>query len=93
MQVNFDLIQGTGFGVYRTSAGNRDDYRHSAPTFDVAAALPPDAWDNWCSARDRREEQARSVQYVSREMAGMKISMTLESGVPSRITVWYGFIA
>ena len=42
----------------------------SAPAFDVVAVLPPDAWDNWCSARDGREEQARSVQYVSREMVG-----------------------
>jgi hypothetical protein len=42
----------------------------AAPTFDVQAALPPDSWDNWCSARDQREEQARSVQYVSREMVG-----------------------
>ena len=39
-------------------------------TFDIQAALPPDGWDNWCSGRDQREEQARSVQYVSREMVG-----------------------
>src|SRR5581483_10095762 len=40
------------------------------PTFDIQPALPPDSWDNWCSGRDRREEQAKSVQYVSREMVG-----------------------
>ena len=40
------------------------------PTYDIQAALPPDNWDNWCAARDRREEQAASVRYVSREMVG-----------------------
>jgi hypothetical protein len=29
-----------------------------------------DAWDQWCTTRDRREEQSQSARYVSREMAG-----------------------
>jgi hypothetical protein len=40
------------------------------PTYDIQAALPEDSWDQWCAGRDRREEQAMSARYVSREMVG-----------------------
>jgi len=36
----------------------------------VFGAPPFDEWDNWCLARDRREDQSRSARYVSREMVG-----------------------
>src|SRR5260370_790918 len=36
----------------------------------VFGAPPFDEWDNWCLARDRREDQSRSARYVSREIVG-----------------------
>jgi hypothetical protein len=39
-------------------------------SYNVLNAPPPDEWDNWCDARDRRDDQSRSAQYVSREMVG-----------------------
>jgi hypothetical protein len=39
-------------------------------TYDVVGAPPPDAWDDWCYARDRREDQSESARYVSRDMVG-----------------------
>ncbi len=39
---------------------------------DVNAVRAPDAWDDWCLDRDRREDQAAAVsaRYVPREMVG-----------------------
>jgi len=42
---------------------DRVDYR-------LSAAPSLDAWDQWCSTRDRREDQSPSARYVSREIAG-----------------------
>lgn len=39
-------------------------------TYEVSAALGSDGFDQWCSARDRRAEGARSAQYVSRNVIG-----------------------
>jgi len=39
-------------------------------SYNVLTAPRPDEWDNWCDARDRRDDQSRSAQYVSREMVG-----------------------
>ena len=39
-------------------------------TYNLAAAPGLDAFDQWCSTRDRREDQLQSVRYVSREMTG-----------------------
>lgn len=41
-----------------------------APTYNLTDAPAYDDWDNWCVARDRREDASRSAQYVSREMPG-----------------------
>jgi hypothetical protein len=41
-----------------------------SPSFDTFGAPAPDEWDNWCLARDRREDQSASARYVSREMVG-----------------------
>jgi len=38
--------------------------------YDIQDAYAPDNWDNWCSARDQREDKAASARYVSREMIG-----------------------
>jgi hypothetical protein len=40
------------------------------PSYDIAAAPALDPWDQWCAARDRRADNARSVRYVSRDMPG-----------------------
>jgi hypothetical protein len=40
------------------------------PAYDIATAPPEDGWETWCAGRDRREEEAVSVRYVSREMVG-----------------------
>jgi hypothetical protein len=39
-------------------------------TYSLASAPGADAWDQWCSLRDRREDQSQSARYVSREVAG-----------------------
>jgi len=39
-------------------------------SFDLRPAAGTDAWDDWCVARDRREDDASSARYVSREMTG-----------------------
>jgi hypothetical protein len=39
-------------------------------TYSLASSPRPDAWDQWCSSRDRREDQSLSARYVSREVAG-----------------------
>ena len=39
-------------------------------TYSLASIPGADAWDQWCSTRDRREDQSQSARYVSREVAG-----------------------
>src|SRR5207245_11683310 len=41
-----------------------------APSYDIHAALRPDAWEDWSVARDRRWDEARSARYVSRDVIG-----------------------
>ena len=41
-----------------------------SPTYNLADAPAPDAWDQWVSSRDVREDNAVSARYVSREMPG-----------------------
>ena len=41
-----------------------------SPSFDTLGVPARDEWDNWCMARDRREDQSLSARYVSREMVG-----------------------
>jgi hypothetical protein len=38
--------------------------------YDIRDVYAPDDWDNWCLARDQREDKAASARYVSREMIG-----------------------
>src|SRR5271157_663114 len=37
---------------------------------EVGSVLPPTNFDDWCQARDRREDQSQSARYVSRETIG-----------------------
>jgi hypothetical protein len=39
-------------------------------TYNLASAPRDDAWDQWCSSRDQREDRSLSARYVSREMDG-----------------------
>lgn len=39
-------------------------------SYSILNIPPPDEWDQWCLARDRREDQSPSARYVSREMVG-----------------------
>lgn len=60
---------GQAFTVHareRAEVSSGDD----ALSYNVMAAFPPDEWDNWCLARDRREDQSISARYVPREMVG-----------------------
>jgi FecR protein len=41
-----------------------------SPSYDIQDALPPDSWEDWCSTRDRRWDEARADRYVSREVNG-----------------------
>jgi hypothetical protein len=59
---------GQSFPIYApqkvvVSGGDQIDYR-------LTSAGGPDDFDQWCSARDRREEQSQSARYVSREVPG-----------------------
>jgi hypothetical protein len=38
-----------------------------SPTYQVASATPLDDWDRWCQARDQKENQVASAQYVPRD--------------------------
>ncbi|HYH01216.1 MAG TPA: DUF6600 domain-containing protein [Terriglobales bacterium] len=40
------------------------------PTYDVASAPGSDDFDEWCYARNRREDKALSAQYVGRDVIG-----------------------
>jgi hypothetical protein len=39
-------------------------------SYNVLGAPRADEWDQWCDARDRRDDQSQSARYVSREMVG-----------------------
>ncbi|HEY6159484.1 MAG TPA: DUF6600 domain-containing protein [Gemmatimonadales bacterium] len=41
-----------------------------SPSYDIRDAARPDEWEDWCSTRDRRWDDSRSSQYVSRETIG-----------------------
>lgn len=62
-----------------------------SPIFDVQDAPPPDGWDNWCATRERREEQAQSARYVSREVIGYEDLDEYGEWrpVPGYAMVWY----
>jgi hypothetical protein len=38
-----------------------------SPTYQVVGAATPDDWDLWCQARDQKEDQVASAQYVPRD--------------------------
>jgi hypothetical protein len=40
------------------------------PSYDVGEARVPDAFDQWCGARDRREDSSESAVYLGRDMTG-----------------------
>lgn len=42
----------------------------SGGSYDVHAAPGPDGFDQWCAARDGKQENARSAEYVSRRVIG-----------------------
>ncbi len=39
-------------------------------SYNLASAGGADEFDQWCSSRDRREDQSQSARYVSREVPG-----------------------
>ena len=39
-------------------------------TYNLVSAPRADAWDQWCSSRDRRADRSPSARYVSREVGG-----------------------
>jgi uncharacterized protein DUF6600/FecR-like protein len=41
-----------------------------SPSYDIREASQPDAWEDWCSTRDRRFDDSRTARYVSRETIG-----------------------
>ncbi len=43
-----------------------------SPTYQVSTADPPDEWDQWCQARDARENRMAATRYVPREMNGVE---------------------
>lgn len=46
-----------------------------SPSYQVTGVPALDEWDRWCQARDQKEDQLASVQYVPRdEMSIVKLS-------------------
>jgi FecR protein len=63
-------VSGTGqaFTVHRGQQARIS--ANGTLTYDVTAAPPVDEFDQFCQARDRREEKSHATKYVSREMTG-----------------------
>jgi Family of unknown function (DUF6600)/FecR protein len=60
-----------GGSSYRLSAGQEGTFSGvDQLQYDVGAIGPEDDFDRWAMARDQREDQIRSAQYVSPEMTG-----------------------
>ena len=59
-------------GSERLEAGQTMDARGPAsdPEFQVAQAIPPDAWDRWSDDRDRYLSRSQSYQHVSPDVYG-----------------------
>jgi hypothetical protein len=62
----------TPHGSHWVSAGQMMIARGGAsdPEFQIVAANPPDAWDQWCDSRDRMMTQSTSYQYVPQGVSG-----------------------
>jgi Family of unknown function (DUF6600)/FecR protein len=58
-----------------------------SPSYDLAAAYPPDQWDQWCDSRDRAEDHIVSAQYVPRDMIGIE---DLDANGAWRVMPGYG---
>jgi hypothetical protein len=64
--------EATGGGsAYSLNPGQQGIFSGTTPlSFNSENAPPYDDFDNWCLARDRREDQARSARYISRDVVG-----------------------
>ena len=60
-----------------------------SPTCQVSVADPPDEWDQWCEARDAREDRVASTHYVPREMIGVE---DLDANGTWRVVPGYGAV-
>jgi hypothetical protein len=60
-------------------------------SYDVQGAPGPDSFDEWCTARDMREDHSMSARYVSRDMIGYEdpINMGTGSRYPTTATCGY----
>jgi hypothetical protein len=45
-------------------------YGTESPSYDMQDPVPLDEWERWTAMRDRRGDDSRSAQYVSRDMPG-----------------------
>jgi hypothetical protein len=60
-----------GGSAYELDPGQQGIFSGTSPlSFDNEYAPPPDDFDNWCQARDSREDQSPSARYLSREVIG-----------------------
>ena len=64
--------QVTGGGsAYSLDPGQQGIFSGTSPlSFDNEYAPQPDDFDNWCIARDQREDQSMSARYISRDVIG-----------------------
>ena len=60
-----------------------------SPSYDVREASRPDEWEDWCANRDRRWDDSRASQYVSRETIGYE---DLDDNGEWRDTPAYGHV-
>jgi hypothetical protein len=60
-----------------------------APHYDVVAAPDPDGFDQWCAARNRREDGSDSAGYLGRDMIG---SADLDGQGDWRLDKTYGTV-
>jgi hypothetical protein len=60
-----------GGSAYNLDPGQQGIFSGTSPlSFDNEYAPPYDDFDNWCLARDRREDQSASARYISRDVIG-----------------------
>ncbi|MGH9681797.1 MAG: DUF6600 domain-containing protein [Candidatus Acidiferrales bacterium] len=60
-----------GGSEFHLDSGDSDSFSGTDTlTYDGGSAGGPDEFDQWCSARDDREERALSARYVSRDVIG-----------------------
>jgi hypothetical protein len=62
-----------GLEAFAVVAGQSAQVSQTDPvSYSVRAAAPTDDWDEWCAARDEKEDHIASIQYVPADVVGVE---------------------